>query len=395
MPGRARRRKASRDEVVGAEARRAALAVLARVDEGAWTQVALASVLERAGLDDSDRRLAARIAAGSVRMARACDWLVDVHLDDPERTPPPARRALRLGAYQLAFTSIPRFAAVDTTVAVTPDRWRGLVNATLRRVAERVEAGVAWPSEAVRSSVPDWLFERAVADLGEEGARRALAAMNAPGPPTLRGDGFQQGAASLWVTEALAPEPGALVVDCCAAPGGKASALSLAGASVVALERVRGRARAMARRWGGTGGIALVQADATAPPLAAGIADAVLVDAPCSGLFTLGRRADLRWRVDPSSPARLARLQRELLDAASVLVRPGGRLVYSVCTFSVEETKGVDEWLGVAHPELVAEEVRSGGEPWGRGALAWPEADGADGMFLLVLRRRREPGSAR
>jgi 16S rRNA (cytosine967-C5)-methyltransferase len=381
--------------VVGGAARRAALEVLARVDGGAWTQVALASVLDPSGLDEPDRALAARLAKGSIRMARACDWLVDGCLADAGRTPPAARRALRLGAYQLAFGAVPRFAAIDTTVAATPPRWRGLVNAVLRKVADRLQDGVAWPTEAVHASVPDWIFERAVADLGAEGARRALAAMNDPGPPALRADGFRQGEASLWVVDVVGPRPGSLVVDCCAAPGGKASALAGRGAEVVALEVAGGRARAMARLVGRLGvSVGVVRADATAPPLREGAADAVLVDAPCSGLFTLGRRPDLRWRADPASPARLSRLQRELLGAAARLVRPGGRVVYSVCTFAAEETTAVDTWLADAHPELVAEAPGGVGEPWGRGALCWPEAGGADGMFVLVL-RRREAGSGK
>lgn len=375
--------------VAGAAARRAALEVMARVDGGAWTQVAQASVLDRAGLDERSRALAARLAAGSIRMARACDWLVEGYLADAGRTPPPARRALRLGAYQLAFGGFPGFAAIDTTVAAVAPRWRGLVNAVLRRVADRLDVGVAWPSEAVRLSVPDWIFERAVADLGMEGARRALAAMNDPGPPASRADGFRQGEASLRVVDVVDPRPGALVVDCCAAPGGKASALAERGARVVALELSGGRARSMARLVGRLGAsVGVVRADATAPPLGPGRAEAVLVDAPCSGLLTLGRRADLRWRADPASPGRLGELQRELLDAAACLVRPGGRLVYSVCTFTTEETLAVDAWLADAHPELVAEPALGIGEERGRGALLWPEAAGADGMFVLVLRRR-------
>jgi 16S rRNA (cytosine967-C5)-methyltransferase len=102
----------------------------------------------------------------------------------------------------------------------------------------------------------------------------------------------------------------------------------------------------------------------------------------------LRRRPDARWRIEPSAVARLARLQRDLLEAAVGLVRPGGTVTYSVCTLTAEETTGVDSWLASAHPDL--DPLPPPGEPWrpaGRGALLLPQAAGTDGMFLLQLRR--------
>jgi 16S rRNA (cytosine967-C5)-methyltransferase len=132
----------------------------------------------------------------------------------------------------------------------------------------------------------------------------------------------------------------------------------------------------------------VLAADARRPPFRPGAFDRVLVDAPCSGLGVLARRPDARWRVDEAAVARLAGVQREILEAASTLVRPGGALVYSVCTLTEAETLGVDRWLATAHPELVAEPPL--GVPWrahGRGALLLPQAAGTDGMFMLKLRR--------
>jgi len=127
-------------------------------------------------------------------------------------------------------------------------------------------------------------------------------------------------------------------------------------------------------------------ADARRPPLRSGRADAVLVDAPCSGLGTLRRRPDARWRIEQAAVTRLAELQRALLDAAAGLLRPGGQLVYSVCTLTEAETSAV-----AAHAsrddrlELLPAPV----QPWsphGGGAMLLPDAD-HDGMALFRWRR--------
>jgi 16S rRNA (cytosine967-C5)-methyltransferase len=116
--------------------------------------------------------------------------------------------------------------------------------------------------------------------------------------------------------------------------------------------------------------------------------DRVLLDAPCSGLGSLRRRADARWRIEEDAVARLAALQVAMLDAAVHLLAPGGLLVYSVCTLTRAETIGVDEHLAAAHPQL--EPLPAPGPPWrawGRGALVLPQDAGTDGMSILRLRR--------
>jgi 16S rRNA (cytosine967-C5)-methyltransferase len=132
--------------------------------------------------------------------------------------------------------------------------------------------------------------------------------------------------------------------------------------------------------------VEVVAGDGTRPAFRPASFDAVLVDAPCSGLGVLRRRAEARWRVQPADVTELVALQRELLRAACELVRPGGRLVYSVCTLSAAETVGVDAWLASELPQLQA--LEPPGAPWrpdGRGALLLPQDAGTDGMFLLVL----------
>jgi 16S rRNA (cytosine967-C5)-methyltransferase len=133
-------------------------------------------------------------------------------------------------------------------------------------------------------------------------------------------------------------------------------------------------------------------ADGRALPVPERALDRVLVDAPCTGLGVLRRRPEARWRIRPEDVPVLATLQRGLLAEASRSVRPGGVLVYSVCTLTPDETVGVDEWARVEFPELVAAgPPGSPWRPWGRGALLLPHDAGTDGMF--VLRLRRDPAS--
>jgi 16S rRNA (cytosine967-C5)-methyltransferase len=214
--------------------------------------------------------------------------------------------------------------------------------------------------------------------------------MNEPATVTERPDGYVQDPASQEVAAAVGAGPGELVLDMCAAPGGKATALAAAGAHVVAADIRPRRAALVAGNVARTGvaGLAVVAADATRPPWRAGSFDRVLVDAPCSGLGTLRRRADLRWRVQPSSVDRLAALQGRLLASAADLVRPSGTLVFSVCTLSAAESTGVDAWLTHERPDLVpVDPPGAPWEAWGRGAILLPQAAGTDGMCLFHYRR--------
>jgi 16S rRNA (cytosine967-C5)-methyltransferase len=293
-----------------------------------------------------------------------------------------------MGAYQLAFAATSPHAAVGETVGVAPKRARGLVNAVLRRVAE---APRDWPDEATRLSYPAWILERLRDDLGDTDAVAALEAMNVRPTVTRRADGYVQDRASQLVAAAVAARPGERILDLCAAPGGKATALAGAGSWVVAADlapRRLGLVVANAGRLGLDERIAPVVADAASPPFRAEAFDRVLLDAPCSGLGVLARRPDARWNLTSDAPARLGHLQRRLASEAASLVRPGGLLAYSVCTMTSDETLRVDEHLASQHPQLVADDPPA--LPWrphGRGALLLPQASGTDGMYLLLLRR--------
>ena len=386
VSGAARRGRTSAGRKVPADARRVALDVLVRVDtDGAYANVALPAALSRTSLDQRDRAFVTELVYGATRRRRALDWALDAFLETPP--PPRVRAALRLGAYQIIELGTPAYAAVSATVAAAPRSHRGLVNAVLRRVAE---AGAPdWPDDATRLSYPDWIVETLAADLGRDAAMGALESMNGPASVHRRTDGYVQDPSSQMVIDAMGVRAGDLVADVCAAPGGKATALAGRGACVIACDSHLGRIGLLkANRVSLDADQTLVlAADGLHPPLRPGLCDAVLVDAPCSGLGTLRRRPDARWRVEPSSVARLAGLQAGLLDATVDLVRPGGQLVYSVCTLSAAETLQVAARFA---EDARLEPMPPPAEPWvahGDGAMLLPGAE-HDGMALFRWRRR-------
>ncbi len=372
----------------GDDARRLALEVLGRIERGgAYANLALRAALERCDLDRRDRAFVTDLVYGTTRMRRACDHLIDRFLHDDIQ--PEVRTVLRLGAYQLHWAGVPPHAAVSATVAVAPRRVQGLCNAVLRRVADYQPT---WPGPAVELSVPDWLIDRLVADLGLDDALAALAAMNRPAPAVVRDDGYYQDRASQLVADLTGEGlvPGGRVLDLCAAPGGKATALAAAGASVVAADLRPARLGLVAQNADRLGhAVALVAADGRTPPFRPGSFDRVLVDAPCSGLGVLRRRADARWRGGEADLADLALLQADLLAGAAALVRPGGQLVYSVCTVTEAETAGVDRRFRGAEPRAEPEPV---GRPWrphgdhGSGGLLLPQDLDSEGMAVFRYR---------
>jgi 16S rRNA (cytosine967-C5)-methyltransferase len=315
-----------------------------------------------------DRAAAHRLAATTLRRLGTLDAVLEPYL---KKSPPdPVRHVLRLGAAGLLLLETPPHAAVATAVALARGRrlhaFAGLVNAVLRRVAESGTAALA-ELDGPRLDTPAWLW----ASWGADARAIALAHQHeAPLDITLRpgatppegGDvlptgsvrfppgtavtplaGFEQGA--FWVQDAaaalpvrlLAPLPGERIADLCAAPGGKTAQLAAAGARVTALERDGGRLarlRDNLRHWRLQA--ETIEADATgwrpAEPF-----DAVLLDAPCSATGTIRRHPDVPYLKRPRDLAALTEAQDRLLAAAAAMLRPGGRLVYAVCSLQPEE----------------------------------------------------------
>jgi 16S rRNA (cytosine967-C5)-methyltransferase len=424
----------------------------------AFADVLLGERLAGAALGADDAALATRLVYGAIAWQGRLDHHLQGLLRRPLAGLEPAvRAALRLGLYQLLFLDrIPAYAAVDASVDLARDAGRGavgLVNAVLRRAVAVGQNGLPLPPKSdplarvsVEWSHPRWLVERWATEFGADELVPLLAANNARlrtavrahrhrttraalldeltavgvtasastwaddglviehGAARLRGipawhEGrfaFQSEAAQL-VAPLLAPSPGARLLDACAAPGGKTghlAALCERRGLLVALDaRATGirRVRDEALRLGAE--IAALAADARRPPLRATF-DGVLVDAPCSGLGTLSRHPEVRWRRRPADVPRLALLQRELLAGVAPLVRPGGLLVYAVCTLTHDENEAVVDWLLRTHPRFTLDHAaRDGGAP---GALVTPggflrtlpHRDRLDGFFAARLRAR-------
>jgi 16S rRNA (cytosine967-C5)-methyltransferase len=430
-----------------------AIEVLVRVEDGAFANVLLPARLRSTSWDGRARAQATDLVYGTLRRRRALDALIEPLLDrDLDDLDAPVRAALRLGTYELV-EGVPAHAAVGETVSAvgrTAPRAKGFVNAGLRRVAD---LGPPWPwpagdateAVAVRTSMPDWIVERLVADLGRDDALAVLDAANRPAPLTLRvdprragpdavaaelvasgatvergallpgallvrgagdpariaavadGRATPQDQASQAVAAVVGAVPGERVLEVGAAPGGKTTALAAAMndtglvAAVDVQESRLGLVRRAVTRLG-LSSVAPLVADGRRLPFGPGSFDRVLLDAPCSGLGVLRRRPEARWRIEPEAVNQLASLQRELLTAAAALVRPGGRLVYSVCTLTSAETIGIDEWAMEQLPDFTAAPAPGDPwQPWGRGGLLLPSAADTDGMFVLVL-GRSDPG---
>jgi 16S rRNA (cytosine967-C5)-methyltransferase len=398
-------------------ARRAAYEVLLRVfEQNAYADRAFRSVAE--GLDERDRAFAQRLAYGSVQQVRTLDHAIETLGRRPVRKlDPPVRAALRLGAYQLGWTETAPHAAVNESVELVRrarlERAVPFTNAVLRRLTDGIRPLLdALPDGALKESYPDWIHETFVRVLGEDGALQVMRAMNAPletvvrlvsgEPPggaettdipaayrVERVDEALVAAGRIWPQSrgsqlaglCVGSVEGERVLDLCAAPGGKTGQL---GGEVTAVEIDPGRARELRENLGTMGrrNVRVVEADGTAlPPELEGF-DRALVDAPCSGLGVLAQRPDLRWRAAP-----LPELQLALLRSAAERVRPGGTIVYSVCTLNPDECEAVVDASGL-QVELLGEEWPAFAHPsQPEFLLTLPHVHGTSGFFIARLRR--------
>ncbi len=367
-----------------APARRAAYDVVRRVfEDDAYADRAFATAA--AGLDARDRGLAQQIAYGTVQRVRSLDHGIETLGRRPVRKlDPPVRAALRIGAYQLAYLDrVAVHAAVNETVELVRgarlERAVPFTNAVMRRLAaglRRFLAGL--PDGPLKHSYPDWIYETWRRDWGADEALQLMLAQNEAPETVVRlvrgeldgeatdvpgayrvarvdeqalADGriWPQSRGSQVAGLAVGSRVGERILDLCAAPGGKATMLA---GEVVAVELREGRARELeqnARRLGAAN-VRVVNADALALPEGLTGFDRVLVDAPCSGLGVLAARPDLRWRSRP-----LPALQRDLLRVAAERVRPGGKIVYSVCTINADENEAIVDAIGLEVDDLGAE----------------------------------------
>jgi 16S rRNA (cytosine967-C5)-methyltransferase len=430
-------------------ARTVAHDVLVRVDTtNAFADVLLAHRLASARLPATERALATELVYGTLTwQARLDHHLASLVHQPVPSLEVPVRAALRLGLFQLLFLDrIPAYAAVDTSVRLAGRRASGLVNAVLRRAARAGRTGFTLPDAAdpaerlaVEWSHPRWLVERWTAELGAIDAARLLEANDRAPQVALRvnrrrttpealaaelgaagietaparfapdalvvregagrlrdlrayrhGELSFQGEASQLVVALVDPAPNSHVLDACAAPGGKTTAIAERlgpDARVTALDPNRtglDRLRREAQRLA-LSPIEVVTGDARRPPFRRRF-DAVLVDAPCSGLGTLRRHPELKWRRHPDDIPRLAMLQREILAGIAPLVRPGGLLVYAVCTRTADETTAIVDWLLTTHQQFAVERLDIPGVDADGFLRTAPHTHALDGFFAVRFR---------
>ncbi len=421
--------------------RRAAYEILLRVDEGAFADLVLDTVLKRSRLDGRDRGLVTELVYGVLRLRGRVDFALEQFCKQPlQRLQPQVLRLLRLGAYQLLeLDRVPAHAAVGTTVELARElglpQATGFLNGVLRAL-ERGREQIDWPPpENIRRylqhvcSMPVWLTKELMRLLPNAEARAFGEALALPAPLTLRantlktdrdsllaeleaagcqaracryvpegvviekrGEGrlpgdaeghYQvQDEASMLMAYLLDPQPGQRILDCCAAPGGKTThiaALTANRAEILALEKHPQRVELIEQGASrlGCSNIDAKEWDLTEPPqfLAEQSFDRILLDAPCSGLGVLRRNPESRWSKSASNIRELAEVQRELLFNVAPLLKPGGKLLYSLCSFSQLETDGVVAQFLEAHPQFALEDLRATVSP------SWAELFTEQGTF--------------
>jgi 16S rRNA (cytosine967-C5)-methyltransferase len=435
--------------------RQAALIALRAVAHGAYADVALEQALSRSQLIPADRHLATELIYGTVRQRRTLDAILDRLFRKPEKAGSELRSILQIGLYQLRYMDrIPASAAVDTTVQLAKEnRLEGLaalVNGLLRQyLRQQADFSEDWCADlepiarlGTLYSFPDWLIAQWLPMLGETATIALCQVFNQPpridlrvnalridrstvlaalqaaqiaAEPLPHGEqgirltgpagaipnlpGYQeawwtvQESSAQLVGQLLAPQAGELVVDACAAPGGKTTHLAeLMGdtGTTIAIDPTAARLRKVTQNCDRLG-LKSVQTrlgDSRQQPDLEGRVDRVLLDAPCSGLGTLHRRADARWHKTPDTVRELAVLQGELLQACARWVKPGGVLVYATCTIHPAENEEVIWPFLAAHPEWQIDRPEGWLEPlaspegW---ITTWPQEHQTDGFFMVRL----------
>lgn len=377
-------------------------------------------------LDPRDAALLQNLVFTVLRNQTLLDHWIS-RLSDVARIEEHVRWILRLGLTQLLILDLPPYAAVNETVKLAPHAG-ALVNAILRRAQRESTqlfdemAGLPLP---VRFSHPDWLVQRWVEQFGHETTAqfcewnqqpaRGFIRVNRLHPQPLtdsdlalygrthrpdfyqpdlpprewlaQGRCYAQDPSTGVACDLLAPQPGEILLDACAAPGGKTAMLAqmmenngrivACDSSVRRIPRLQENLRRMKVAIARSFEYDWLHPKGT-PPWGAMHFDRILVDAPCSNTGVMRRRIDVRWRLKPAVFPDMATQQSRILDAVLPLLKPGGTLVYSTCSIDPEENESVVDKVLQMHPTFKLEESIA--------TLPW--RDGVDGSFAAKIIRK-------
>ena len=394
--------------------------------DGAYANIALGKALSKQNHSEQDRRFVTELVYGTVKAKGTIDWLLQQLVSRPlGKIEPMILNILRLGVFQIYFLErIPASAACNESVNLDAEK-------DPRQYL------------ALKEFHPDWLVKRWLKQFGFEGAQALCRFDNEPPPLTLRvntllidrktllaslqEDGFEaepskwcedgivctkipalsvlfskyndmfyvQDESSMLVAPVLAPQPGQTVIDVCSAPGGKTTHLAqlMQNKGVIYATDIHEHKIKLIEENSRRLGITIIEPSlqdaAEFKPEWESMADCVLVDAPCSGLGVLRRRAEARWKKNKIDLKTFPPLQRDILRNAARYVKPGGRLVYSTCTLEQAENHYIPaeflennpnwQYAGFQHP-LTGETVDE--------LQLLPQRDGTDGFYICALVRK-------
>lgn len=441
--------------------RQTAFLALQAIARGAFADVVLDRVLSKER-DERDRHLVTEVVYGSVRRQRTLDTLIDQFAKKKSAQQPlDLRLILHIGLYQLRYLNhIPPSAAVNTTVELAKNNGfpglAGFVNGLLRSYLRLVKLSdpLMLPTDpithlGIQYSYPDWIVTLWLEQFGYEATERLCDWLNQPPhidlrvnpmqatleqvevvmqhhgiavhrapplPQALRlGDnvgaiwqlpGFKDGwwtvqdSSSQLASHLLNPQPGDMVIDACAAPGGKTTHMAeLMGdrGTIWACDRNPSRLKKLRENIERLQlhSIHICTNDSRQITCFTNQADRVLLDAPCSGLGTLHRHADARWRQTPETVKELAQLQHDLINHVATWVKPGGILVYSTCTLNPSENEAIVQTFLSNHPNWQIDPPKPD-EPTAPFVLpqGWlkilPHQRSMDGFFMVGLRKDAE-----
>ncbi|MEM6449387.1 MAG: 16S rRNA (cytosine(967)-C(5))-methyltransferase [Cyanobacteria bacterium P01_D01_bin.105] len=441
-----------------ASARQIAFQALRAVERGAFADVVLDQKLNQSQLTVQDKGFATELVYGTVRRRRTLDALIAQFGNrDAAKQQADLRQILRLGFYQLRYLNhVPHHAVVDTSVQLAKaqrlGKLSGVVNGMLRQYLRQSTDGSdplvlpSTPTErlGILHSYPSWIVqvwqsllpeaevERLCewfnqpptldlrVNLGRYSIEDAIQIFSAAGiaskpvatvPSALRLQGHSGAVKKLpgyadgwWAVQdssaqlvgyLLDPQPGEIVIDACAAPGGKSlhvAELMRQEGAVWSCDRTASRTQKIQQNINRMGAsiVRPLMCDSRNQPTFVGQADRVLLDVPCSGLGTLNRHADARWRQNPEAVNGLVTLQRELLAHAATWVKPNGVMVYATCTLHPAENEEQIQWFLSEHkgwematpPGFLLSPTAQG---W---IKVWPHQHNMDGFFMVKLIRR-------